>query len=341
MKHRLIRNVRASRFFDIFLTSGVTSILLLRFYLHLTGYPTIGGTKYHIAHMLWGGLLLVIACTISLGFLGERRKPLVAILGGTGFGVFIDEVGKFITRDNDYFFRPSIGIIYASFVGLYLLFSFLSRRQRLTSEEYQMNAITQLQEAIHHDLDPAEKAAVHRLLDQADQSSVVTRKLQSLLRAVDTVQPPAPSVLRLYLGRVDTLYRRLWRLRRSNQLVQIFFIVETIGFVVFVGLALQNNFSNIQAFLAGGRDYGHGLVIGQFVCTSVAAVLAVIGVVRLPASRVVAFEWFRRAVLVNLLLTEFFIFSRIQFGALPSFLFNLALLWLITFAQTEERRVGR
>ncbi|QQS18516.1 hypothetical protein IPL68_00120 [Candidatus Saccharibacteria bacterium] len=51
-------------------------------------------------------------------------QRVVAFLGGVGFGVFIDEIGKLITRDNNYFYRPAIGIIYAIFVGLF--YSYLS-----------------------------------------------------------------------------------------------------------------------------------------------------------------------------------------------------------------------
>ncbi len=38
--------------------------------------PELGGHGLHIAHLLWGGF-------------------------------FIDELGKFITQDNDYFFKPA------------------------------------------------------------------------------------------------------------------------------------------------------------------------------------------------------------------------------------------
>lgn len=339
MKQRLlVRNVQARNMLDIFLVSGISSILLLRFYLYLTGYPTVGGTKYHIAHMLWGGLLMLAALVANLAFFGRRLQRVMALVGGAGFGIFIDEVGKFITRDTNYFFRPAIGIIYAIFVGLYLIFNFLGRRERLTSQEYQLNALMQLEEAVRYDMDSHEKAAVARLLAQADQNSPMTKQLQQFLDSVKLVRPPKPNILQRLAARVDSAYRHAWRLRSTNVLVRIFFILAVAASVLALAFALQNNFANVQGFLRGDKDYGHGLVVGQLVSTVLASVLVLVGLLRLAANRAAAFEWFRRAALVNLLLTEFFIFSRIEFGAMASFVCSLLLLIVINLVLAQERR---
>ena len=135
MSRRLFyRNVYARDHLEIFLVSAITSLLLLRFYLKEAGYPQVGNGTLHIAHMLWGGLLMLIAIITSLSFLGVRAQRFTALVGGVGFGIFIDELGKFITRDNNYFFRPTIGLIYAIFAVLYLAINFLTRNQKLSSE---------------------------------------------------------------------------------------------------------------------------------------------------------------------------------------------------------------
>src|SRR6202012_2430266 len=91
-------------------------------YLAATGYPQVGGhTQLHIAHVLWGGLLLGIAMTIMMTALGSTAKFWASLMGGVGFGLFIDEVGKFLTKDVNYFFRPAIAIIYGTLITAYVL----------------------------------------------------------------------------------------------------------------------------------------------------------------------------------------------------------------------------
>src|SRR6478672_8743534 len=115
---QLVRNVDAGSFLESFLLAAVSAVLGIRVYLELTGYPQIGGNGLHIAHMLWGGVLMVVAIVLLLAYLGKGMQHLAAIVAGIGFGTFIDELGKFITSDNNYFFEPTIALIYATFALL-------------------------------------------------------------------------------------------------------------------------------------------------------------------------------------------------------------------------------
>lgn len=336
MRRILYRKTYARDHLELFLVSAVSSLLLLRFYLSAAGYPQVGGGSLHIAHMLWGGLLMLVAIVINLSFLGIRAQRASALVGGVGFGIFIDELGKFITRDNNYFFRPTIGIIYAVFTILYLSFNFLTRDQRLTSKEYQLNALQQFEEAVLMDMDRHEKATARTLLAKADPDSVITQEMMALLKRVPTV-PPSNNWLQRLRQRLAKAYGSFWRQRRSSQLVAAIFVVESLVFLVVVLANLINGFNSIHDLLHHTDAYATKLLIGQLAASVVAAVFAVIGAVRLPTSRLEAFEFFRRAVLVNLFLTEFFIFSRLQFRALPGFLVNLFLLTALHAALSQER----
>src|SRR5437762_2552671 len=134
----------------------VAALLSVRFFLGLTGFPRLGGGGVHIAHMLWGGGLMVAALLVLLGYLGQRIRRTAAVVGGVGFGLFIDELGKFITSDNNYFYRPAIALIYVIFVLLFLWWRSLERHRTWSEETYLANALMLLQDTAMHDLDTAE-----------------------------------------------------------------------------------------------------------------------------------------------------------------------------------------
>ena len=281
---------------------------------------------------------MLVGMTINFAFLGVRIQRVAALLGGIGFGVFLDEIGKFITSDNNYFYRPAVGIIYAVFVILYLTFNFLSRKQKLTSREYQLNALSRLEEAIVRDMDPLEKQQAQHLLAQSNKHSKVTLQLQQLLDNVDLVPENQPYAIKRFLHKLDQMYVNFWQKRNTRLIIRIFFIVESAVFVLAIIANNYNNLDDISLALSGHPTYGVGLIIGQFASSLVAASFVINGTLKLKNSRMEAFEDFRRATLINLFLTEFFVFSRIEFQALPGFAFNVIVLLLITYVMHQERR---
>src|SRR6476646_6174294 len=106
---------------DTVLVCAVATVLVIRLQLWITNYPQLGGGRLHIAHLLWGGLLMLIAIGLLLSYLGPKVRRTAAVLGGIGFGFFVDELGKFITKDNNYFFKPAAAVIYVVFVLLFFL----------------------------------------------------------------------------------------------------------------------------------------------------------------------------------------------------------------------------
>ncbi len=336
-KRPLTRNIDARAYLDAFLVSAAASIMLLRLGLHLTNYPQIGGAKYHIAHVLWGGMLMLAAFILNFAFLGRHLQKMVAVLGGVGFGIFIDEIGKFITRDVNYFFQPAVGIIYAVFVALYILVGYLTRSQKYTSDEYQLNALRRLEEAVHKDMDVHERAATRKLLSRARQSDVLTQKLHDLLYEVPLSASADPGPIMRIRTSLARWYERMWSARSSRTVVRLFFAVQMLVFLVAVVSAAYSNLDDVRDFFVGRADYGHSLVLGQLTSTIAAVICTVVGLVWIKQSRYHALQWFRRATLINLLLTEFFLFSRIQLGAIPSFIFNLILYILLDLVVSYER----
>lgn len=161
MTNRIRRPVeRDGAAFYVLLTllSFAMSVVSTRLFLQLTGYPQVGGKTLHIAHLLWGGLFLFIAALGMLVFANRWVYRTGAILSGLGVGLFIDEVGKFITRSNDYFYPPAAPIIYAFFLMVVLVYLILRRREHLDPRAELYRAFDSLEEVLEHDLDEVEQA---------------------------------------------------------------------------------------------------------------------------------------------------------------------------------------
>jgi hypothetical protein len=124
---KLIQRENAVRYMMISLFSFVATVTLVRSFLALTRYPQIGSGTLHIAHVLWGGLVLYIAAILPLIYLNPRVHLVEAILSGVGVGLFIDEVGKFITREYDYFFAAAAPIMYVFFLLVVILVIMIRR----------------------------------------------------------------------------------------------------------------------------------------------------------------------------------------------------------------------
>src|SRR5258707_2828396 len=90
----LVRSHNAHTYLLITLVSFSTTVVMTRLFLTLTGFPKIGGGVLHIAHLLWGGLLLFIASILAILLANRWAYVTNALFSGIGVGLVIDEVGK-------------------------------------------------------------------------------------------------------------------------------------------------------------------------------------------------------------------------------------------------------
>lgn len=329
---------------EIFFVAAVTSVLAIRLFLALTGYPQIGGGGLHIAHLLWGGLLMLGALIVSLCFIGQMSERLAALIGGIGFGTFIDETGKFITSDSNYFFQPAVSIIYILFVALFIFMRALESRQRFTEQEYLLNALRVIEEIVVRDLDEDERLRAEQYLKAGASDNRVHATLQEVLRHAVTVTPKSPGLIERTKTLVVSFYRagaRQWWFsfgviafflaQLSVQMLYAFILV----FIVGLGWNEIFDFKLINRIVVSFQhltfvdwiEIGFSLLSGAFVLW---------GIVCMRRSRINAFVWFERSILISILITQVFAFYKEQFSALFGLLLNIAVLFAVRFAIEQE-----
>jgi hypothetical protein len=153
---------------EAFMIIAITTILLTRGYLWLTDYPQVGGGALHIAHALYGGAFMMLALLISWWLLGFGARLFCVIFGGIGFGLFLDEVGKFVTKDNDYFYGPSAEIMYVLVVFVLILGRILREIRPLSAHEKLASAAAIAADGVARGLAPHRRELGLRLVEEAE-----------------------------------------------------------------------------------------------------------------------------------------------------------------------------
>jgi hypothetical protein len=346
----LVRRVGAGGALETVLVSAVATLLGIRAYLQATGFPQVGGGELHIAHMLWGGLLMLVAVVLSLVYIGRPARILAAVVGGAGFGTFIDELGKFITRDHDYFFRPTAGLLYVIFVLLFLAFRALDRQRPATREGALANAADAIPELIVGGATEAERARVLRMLDYSGAGGPLLAAARAFVVAVPSATEGRPSLPARMAVWGQRAYERLIGAPWFGRAIVFVFLATAVaggvgallvGLVVLVGagaVVATGGMEELQReiVLESGPD-GWGASLVGILAALAALLCSVIGALTLRRSRLRGLLWFRRSVLISLLLSQPLQFLDEQFWALPQLALNL-LLWIgVSYLIQQER----
>lgn len=199
---RPVRREGADRYLFLTLVSFAGTVIATRAYLELTGYPRIGGGELHIAHALFGGLFLFAAALLPLVLAGRNAYRASAVLGGIGIGLFIDEVGKFITTQNDYFYPAAAPLIYATFLLAVLILLRVRRQIELDPRSQLLTSLQLVEEAVDNDLQAGERDQLRARLEAAAHGAPLDeqrRLAKALLEFVSSrdleIAPDVPSRL--------------------------------------------------------------------------------------------------------------------------------------------------
>ena len=238
-----VQRTHSESYLIISIATFAATVILTRLFLDLTGYPQVGNGVLHIAHALWGGLLLIIAALLPLLFINDWALLLSAVLSGLGVGLFIDEVGKFITQRNDYFFPPAAPVVYGFFLIMVLVLVVVSKTRRDKPRNELYRAIEALHEIAEGDLDANEWRALFDRLSVARESddpqvAGLAAALQTYLRGnAITIVPAKPSLWQRFSGGIRSIGQRVGR-KWHRRLIIITMALVVLGAALMIGLLL-------------------------------------------------------------------------------------------------------
>ncbi|MGW0019566.1 hypothetical protein ACWDUD_14650 [Rhodococcus sp. NPDC003382] len=303
---RLLRDASASSRIEGLVIVAVTTILLVRLYLHLTGYPQVGGATLHIAHSLWGGLLMVVALCGLLTYLGRTPHAFGIVAGGIGFGLFLDEIGKFLTKTNDYFYRPSVAIMYVVVLLLLLANRAIHGFRPVTAREDLANAASTAVDGVMRGLTSAERARATAQLRSARAGGADPEAADEIERLLARCRDRDDRRSRVGAG-VKRMVPPALRGDRGTW-------AAAVTLTVFSGLMLVHAVVTLADDLNGSdRDL---TVWFQFVGVTVTTLLCVVGLTGLWGRRGWALRVFSAAALITVLFVEVVDFAVAEFGAL-------------------------
>lgn len=218
MSKNLIKRFHASESVLDLMIWALCSLLGTRLFLEITGYFTIGHGVWHIAHVLWGGLFMLLGLLLMLIFYGKLSREIGAVLAGIGWGLFIDEIGKYLTRDNNYWFRPAIIFIYISFVILFFVYRSLEKKKTISSQVLWYELLESLEEVAGNDLEVSEKKSLLSQIKQlknypsSQNSQVLLSGLEKYVHRLHPQKDHQEFDLPRFLAKIlNTTYSRLFK----------------------------------------------------------------------------------------------------------------------------------
>ena len=272
---------------------------------------------------------MLLALIVAISFINSESMVFASVLGGVGFGTFIDELGKFITSDNNYFYQPTIALIYVIFIFLFLILKYLSTIAKYSSKTYTANAVEGLKELVISDLNKNERQKSLQYLKYSDKNDPVAKMLYDLIKHTR----PEKNKFSFYNAIKNftlRLYSNTLRVKFISNVLIGFFIVSTLSGLVF-SLYLILDLSITQLSL---KNYGYLL--------STAAVVILVSVSiyhYVRKNRLKFFTYLQKATLVQIFLSQFFLFLQDELAAMIWLFLYITVYIILKYSIQAEKQI--
>lgn len=345
---RLYRQEMASSYALTAIMAGVVGVLGTRLFLELFGYPSLGKGMWHLSHTVWGGIIMCLGMFMAMSFYGRRSLRVASGIFGIGMGIFFDEMGKFITRDNNYFFKPTSMIVYIIFLMLFGVYRLLTKKRRESGVHLFYHVLDRLGDLAENDLDEREQKKlieVVRLLKEKSHHELAVFSAE-LEKALWLLRPKKyeKSWTSLILKKIDGgIYKNVLSKKGILFLMGALILGYSIASIVDTLWLMQNinKVSIVPSFLGEytPRDGFEAFMLGIKIISDLVVAGLFLGGIGMAIIRryKVGLEFFEWGLYVYILLTSICRFYFEQFSAVLALFFSLGVLVIVRMLRVENK----
>ena len=327
----ITRNALGPSAAEAFVLIAIATILLTRGYLELTGYPQVGGGELHIAHALWGGALMMLALLVGWMVIGAGARVLAVVMGGIGFGLFLDEVGKFVTKSNDYFYGPAAEIMYILVVVILVGARIVRDFRPLDARESLASAAAIAADGVARGLADHRRETGLALIEQARQQGADPASVEQVRSLLLTADPAADRLYRLQ-RKAPALIPNFFRSPRWVPVVGWLLVIGAVGGLLFglLGMVFGEFFyEDDDTTQIDGVSMASVILVISAALTSALALPAMIA--RRRTTSTWPLRWLRNAALIFTFLNALVDFATEGFAALINLSIGLFTLAILTY----------
>jgi|GEM_PF-5884271 len=342
---KFLRRKNSGFFALTFFTSASISIPVTRFFLFCTGNPSIQKGEIHVSHVIFGGFFMFLALFLVLIFGNKKIYFWCSLIGGIGLGFFVDQLGKFITVNYDYWYEPAAPIIYVLFIMFFLLIKFFTREKKQNDIEKAYNTLEYIIDFLDDEIDEKEKKRILELI-KLRKKQISEKNALAIIKGVEkilsdkTLEVPEEKAISLGERFIFKLRKIRYKITKKRMYIWILESIVILRSILILIQSSQFIFYKEWKKMDVSRSYMTFLFL--FTTSQIiVGTLFLIGtflVFSKKGNKKLGLKTCKYGVFVSLFITDIFHFYYDQFSSVLYVIFDLLFLDLI-FAQ--ERDIAR